>query len=762
MGLRVVRHCWFVAFVALLLATSFTVHPAVAEPVLDQAVAGAQLITRKSCMILKVDFNFRVRYASHFPLERGDELRIVLRPIDRAVAAALTRVRREAIRVPDGKLAFIKAITFEADQPINPVVRIQFEHPVSYQVGQSGDFESILVAIAGTKLSPTCRPELPSDLAPLPNAGAVVYPPDAPARPLTPADLRAAGAAMDEARAALKKGNFNGAAALFTKVLRLPPNKYSAEAEEFLGVTYQKMGRLADARAEYDDYLHRYPSGEGHDRVRERLAGIGGLAAPSEPPPEALRAVKAPPLETGAPTWSLSGSASQFYIRDDSFETAKDPSIAPNPNDDRDAHRVHQNQLLTSLDLFATYSDDTLKSKFRFSGTEEHSFAGDPTDVLGIAAFYSETTLTQLDLMGRVGRQTRNTGGVLGRFDGGLVSWRAVDSRFDTPFKNEKFFYGASVDFGPFLGGVETSLYAIQQQARSLIDRQAVGAEFRYFDPNKSLFGTVDYDLHFQELNAAIFSGSWTLFDKSTIYGEADYRKTPFLTAWNALQGQPFLTLFDMLKFNTEQQIDQLAIDRTATYRSAMLGYSRPITDKLQVSFDATAVDVSGTIASGGVDATPPVGTEWYYSAQLIGSNIFKDGDIFITGLRYADLSDSHLYVLDFNTRFPLFSDFRISPRLRLGYRTGKITDLTEYTVLPSVLFDYYWTKDLSFELEIGDTWTQNKQSGVQTNSNELFITVGARYDFYADGKSKCLFPWPTCRMIGEQNGKCGPGVNCR
>jgi hypothetical protein len=469
------------------------------------------------------------------------------------------------------------------------------------------------------------------------------------------------------------------------------------------------------------------------------------------------------------------GSLSAFYIRDDSFRTLRDPSLPPVPNEDPDAHRVHQNTLLTSLDLTGTWSDGQAKSKIRFSGSEEHSFEQDTVhrDIVGVSTLYLETTLMDWGVLGRVGRQTRNTGGVLGRFDGALLSWQSTPefrfnvvggspalSRRDGIFKDQKYFYGASVDIGPFLGGIETTLFAIEQRDRSLLDRRSVGAEFRYFNVDKSLLGTVDYDVHFNRLNAAIFSGSWTLFDKSTVYGAADYRKTPYLSAWTALQGQPFLTLYDMMKFYTKDQIDQLAIDRTATYRSAMVGFSHPLNDKLQVSADATVVDVSGmpgspaTAVSPAVDAVLPIGREYFYSAQLIGTGIFNPGDMYIAGFRFADLAQSKLYVLDFSARYPLTPEFRISPRLRLGYREGDHgLDLKEYTILPSILLNYYWTKDINLELEVGTKWTDLHQFGAKETTTDLFVTAGIRYDFYADGKptnpadrSKCVMPWPMCQ----------------
>jgi hypothetical protein len=268
-----------------------------------------------------------------------------------------------------------------------------------------------------------------------------------------------------------------------------------------------------------------------------------------------------------------------------------------------------------------------------------------------------------------------------------------------------------------------------------------VGAEFRYFDQTKSAFSTVDYDVHFQQLNAAIFSGSWTLPDQSTIYGGADYRKTPYLSTWNALLNQPFTTLYDMLRAQSnEQQLQQLAIGQTPTYKSAMISISRPVSEHFQVSADATVVNLTQPIALPGVDpalGSLPAGNEYYYSTQLMGSNLIKDGDMYIAGLRYSQLMNSNLYVLDFNTRYPLWSEFSISPRLRLGYRAGRGIDLIEYTALPSILVDYYWTKELSSEFELGAQRTWSRQDGVRDTNTELFLTLGVRYDFFADDSSR-------------------------
>jgi tetratricopeptide (TPR) repeat protein len=781
------------------------------QPVLDLVLADAQVVTQKGCAILKVNFNIRIRYAHHFPLDRGDELRITVNPVDRDQLLALQlKKNREAVRAPDNKLAAIKAIDFETRPASGSVLRIQFDHPVAYRVAQSSDVQSIIVAISGPNASAACKPEFPAAAAgvrtPVAPAAAPARAPTAVAnRPkergagrISDADLRSAAAAMDEARAALKKNNIEGAIQLLTKVLRYPENECSAEAQELLGLARQRSGQMEAAKAEYEDYLARYPTGEASDRVRQRLAGIvtasGGpgdkLRAPTAQSGDKRGKGRWTSGENGETVWTFTSSTSVFYIRDDSFRV-RDPTLAPDPNADADAHRVHQNELLSSVDALATWSNDQTRGKIRFSGTQEHHFDGSD-DRYGVAALFSEIEVKDWDVLARVGRQVRNTDGVLGRFDGGLVSWQTLPwakfnvvagspvlSRFDMPFKDQKWFYGASVDFGPFLGGLETSLYAIEQRDRSLIDRQAVGTELRYFDQTKSMFATVDYDTHFQKLNAAIFSGSWTLPDKSTIYGGADYRRTPFLSTWNALlNNQSFTTLYDMLRLQeglTKDGLQQLALDQTPIYKSAMIGYSRPLNENFQVSADATVVNLSQPVALSSIATglpNLPAGNEYYYSTQLMASNLLKPADMYMIALRYSQLVNSNMYVLDFNSRYPLLTDFSVSPRLRLGYREGRGIDLKEYTALPSLLVDYYWTRSLSFEAEVGWQQTWSKQAGIKDNNGELFLTFGFRYDFYADDSTKnaekrnCASPVAAalCRYsTGTDKSSCAsPPPGCR
>ncbi len=136
-------HYWL----ALLWVMALGVGPALAQPVIDQFVAGAQVIAKKECALLVVNFNVRLRYASHFPQNSGDELRISLSLIDLPVTEQRI-FRREGVQVINGKLAGIRSAAVDLDQSRGPVLRIQFEHPVSFLVTQSKSFDSIAVAIS--------------------------------------------------------------------------------------------------------------------------------------------------------------------------------------------------------------------------------------------------------------------------------------------------------------------------------------------------------------------------------------------------------------------------------------------------------------------------------------------------------------------------------------------------------------------------------------------------------------------------------------
>ncbi len=781
-----------------------------AQPVTNRVLSGYQIASGGGCSIYKINFNFRIRYDSHFPVTSGNQLRILFRPVDPREFVIQGGFEREALRPPQDRHTAIKAIEYEARIAESPSLTIVFDRPVHFSAAGGTDFQSLVVSVGDPKNGRPCKPVYPTLAgdsawgdtttsipqarpesamtkrapapAPIPDVpetknAAVIGPSEvtaeqtsqpaaAPAPALASAGSSASPAEaatavlITQARADLKANKFETAIAQLKKAAQQPENRRTPEARELLGVSYQKARQTGPAKEVYEDYLRRYPKGDGNEGVRQRLLAIETAEAA---PAERLRnAASAPvnadgtPAPAGEPAarpsyGSVSGSVSSTYIRDDSYSVNRDPTQALNLNKTRDDFQTHQNEVLSSFDTTAQWGDGNVKMKFRFSGTNEYRIEPTTEDLFGISSLYLDTSVKDWGTTFRLGRQIRNGDGILGRFDGAVFTYQydpifgfttfggsPVDYRTDTPIKNDRYFYGGALNFGPWKG-LDADVYAIEQMDRNILDRQAVGAEIRYNDLTKSAFVTVDYDIHFDKLDAAIFTGSWTLPDKSIVRAGADYRMAPYLTAWNALQGQPFTTLYDLLKVYTQSQMQQMAVDRTSTYQSANIGYTRQITDKLQINLDFTQAHINGTIASYNVGGTPDSGDEFYLGAQLIGSSLLTDGDMYSAAIRYSDLKESDNFAVDLSSRYPVIQDFRVQPHIVGAYSVGKTGGWNEYTIIPSLLFSYYVRKDLNLEVEVGDRMTWRNQGTTQTTENELLITAGVRYDFYADTNT-CLY----------------------
>jgi hypothetical protein len=793
-----------------------------AQPASNRILAGYQLANGGGCSVYKINFNFRIRYNSHFPVAYGSELRILFQPIDPREFVIQGGYQREALTPPQDRATGIRAIQYEARIAESPSLTIVFDKPVQFSAAGGADFQSLIFSVGkGCKpafprqspgsLQPEAGPaqtlaskrQVPTETVvgkwapktvdipdvpetnPLPAAAAVpagaAATANAAAKVLGPsavaaspdageggagAQEAAAGALITEARSALKQANYSGAISLLKKAAQLAENRRSPEARELLGVAYQKDKQVGQAKTVYEDYLKRYPQGDGTEGVRQRLLAIETAEAG---PSERLRTAAtfgptsvdgSQPGADGQPkrsNYSMSGSVSSTYIRDDSYSVSRDPTQALNLNKTADDYQTHQNQMLSSFDTNAQWGDGNVMMKFRFSGQNQYRIEPIQQDMFGVSSLYLDTSVKDWGTTFRLGRQIRNSDGILGRFDGAVFSYQydpmfgfsafggaPVEYRTDLPFRDERYFYGGAFNFGPWKG-LDADVYAIEQRDQSVLDRRAVGSEIRYNDLTKSAFVSVDYDVYFDKLDAAIFTGTWTLPDKSILRAGADYRMAPYLTAWNAIQGRPFTTLYDLLKVYTQGQAMQMAIDNTSTYQSSNVGYTRQLTDKFQVNLDITQAHIKGALPSFDISGRPDTGNEFYYGIQLVGTSLFTEGDMYSAAFRYSDLAESTNYAVDLSTRYPIMQGMGIQPHVVATYSSGKAGGWDELTILPSMLIDYYIRKDLNLEVEIGDRMSWLNSGATKTTENELLVTAGVRYDFYADANT-CLTPSVFCR----------------
>jgi tetratricopeptide (TPR) repeat protein len=532
---------------------------------------------------------------------------------------------------------------------------------------------------------------------------------------------------MDEARRAMTVGELSRAVQIYTKILQMPPNAHQPDAQEFLALARERNGQIAHAKAEYQRYLEVYADEEGAERVEQRLAALLATAG-SRPPNAATGTVTAdrgrPSLTDG---WSIRTFLSQYYRRD-----------ANQVNDEDEI--VSQSSIYSDLSLDARRRGERFDFSTRLTAGYRSNLLDDTRPSSGndlrISYAYADLADARTGLRGRIGRQTRNTGGVLGRFDGvnltyalndrlrfEAVAGRPVYSTARDP-DDSRVFQGLSTTFAPFENNLDFGLFYLEQEIDGLTDRQAVGAEVRYFGDTQSLWSILDYDTEFEELGSLFLQGSWRLPANVTVTGVLDRRRSPFLSLGNALVGQQLESFEQLRIFFTEEEIRRFALDRSASTMTYTLGLSRPFSPKLSVNFNASISSIEATPESGGVAATPD--SEYsYYSADVVASSLFTEGDVGILGFRYAVSGTTDVYSTTIDTRFPVGRGWRISPRLRVDYREINTDQSTQWIYTPGLRVQYRMGRHVRFELQTGKQFSTREMARSDQDRESWFVYAG-------------------------------------
>jgi hypothetical protein len=400
---------------------------------------------------------------------------------------------------------------------------------------------------------------------------------------------------------------------------------------------------------------------------------------------------------------------------------------------------VSQSALYSDINLDARRRGERFDFSSRLSAGYRNDFLGEGVgsgNQLRISYAYADLADAATGLRGRIGRQSRNTGGVLGRFDGlnfgyqasdrilvNAVVGRPVNSAADG-VDSERSFYGTSINYGPILENLELGMFYIEQDIEGVQDRQAVGTEFRYFGPNQSFWGLIDYDTSFKEVGSAYLQGSWRFESRLTLHGSLDRRRSPFLSTGNALIGQPVATFAELLVLMTEEEIRQLSLDRTSIATTYTIGLSHSLTPRLQINADANQTKVDATPASGGVAATPQ-STYRYYSTNLTASSLLMEGDVSIVGLRYSTSDTTNVMSLTLDTRLPIGRTWRINPRIRVDRRQMLSDSSYEWIYTPGLRMQFRKSQKFRLELEIGKRFSQRDSAVVNLDRESYFINLG-------------------------------------
>ena len=531
---------------------------------------------------------------------------------------------------------------------------------------------------------------------------------------------------MSDARRAIVAGETSRAVQIYTKVLQVPNHDRHPEALEYLALAREKAGQTAHAKAEYQRYLSLYPDGDGFPRVSQRLVAL--VAGDRQ---AAAGVVSSGTVAGGAPAqpsaWRFQTFFSQYYRRDANQQNDEDQIISQSAlysDVNLDARRRGERFDFSSR-LSAGYRNDMLPEEQRSN-----------SNALRVSYAYADLADAATGLRGRIGRQSRNTGGVLGRFDGVNLGYQLSERVLlntvigkpaysaSSSIDSSRSFYGASIDYGPVLENLELGMFYIQQNIEGIKDRQAVGAEFRYFGTNKSFWGMLDYDIYHGELASAYLQGSWRFPSRLSIHGLVDRRGSPFLSTGNALIGQPVFTFAELAEIFSEDELRQLGLDRTSVSTTVTAGLSYPLTPRLQINIDASQSTMDGTTASGGILATPGM-TYSYYSGSVVASSLLKEGDVSIVSLRYSDSDTSNVVSMTFDSRYPIGRKWRINPRIRVDRRQNAADLSDEWLYTPGLRIYYRHSQKFRIELEAGKQFSQRETIVTDIDRESYFISIG-------------------------------------
>lgn len=538
-------------------------------------------------------------------------------------------------------------------------------------------------------------------------------------KPETRADA-ALDARLDEARRAMSAKRFDDAITRLTQIVASEDYLHRIDAAELLGLARERKGQLAQAKAAYEDYLRRYPDSPAAGRIRQRLQTLRTASLPGR------RGTGGGDATVG---WSAFGGASQIYRRDDTQLASAALS--------RDI--TTQNAVLTDVDGLVRRRGERLDFTSRVSmGYIKDLMKTGRGDQLRVSSAYAELNDRELGLGMRLGRQSRGMAGISGAFDGLLSTWQwrdnigfgavaglPVESTRNGPATNRRFL-SLSADFANASRSWDTAFYVLGQQYAGEVDRRSVGVETRLIRPGRTLVAMADYDVYFHGLNSVAVLGTLVTDSRWTFNVDASRQRSPMLSIRNALIGQPTVVFNDLFQQFTPDEIDQLATDRSASLTQFGLTAAHPLGDRGQWTMNLMSTNLSGTPASGGVEAVPSLGRDDAATTELMWNSLLREGDTQSIALRYQRGGTGTLMSAGLGSRLPLGAGLRLTTRIRADRRTDMPDGSNEWVYVPSLRLDWLHGRN-SIELEAGAELGKRSLIATTEDRKRYFFSLGYR-----------------------------------
>ncbi len=704
-------------FVALLC------QPAWAQDRSVRALRSVRSVESDAGWDLSLQLEFAARYLRHVPDGSGTSVRIQIEPLDTGDLVPFASPFRQNLSLPGDLGAPISEIFYEQRSAGEAYVEIRFRERVAFDVRQGDGLRTLSIRIA--PLAHEARSGSADDAV--------------DASDVAPVEE---GRTLKIARAAIRDGELDRAILLLTKILDGGDQATTADrraARELLGLTRERRGQFAHARAEYERYLRDYPDGEAAERVRQRLDAL--VTASAAPSPR-LRKRSETATRTTAKvgdvpiTYDVFGSLGVRYFRTDSFL-------------EDDGAGFEASDVLTDFDLANRLEVADYRIRSDFTGTFDADLSSaDRSNDFRVSRLSIQVEDEVRGIEATIGRQRRSDSGVLGRFDGGHVSARLgphltasglvgmpVESTSDAAPNTDTVLGGGAIDLEDvFVDGLGGQLWVIAQTTASMTDRAAIGGDVRFASKKVYAFVYVDFDFMFAELNTAILSGTWYVSDATSVRASVEHRKTPILELRTALQGQTVQDLDRLQDFLGESEIRDLARDRTQTVWTGSAGITHRLSDKLQLSGDLFIThsgETKGVLDAQTGDQIPgadAVGPDLSLSTQLLVNDWLIENGIGSVSARYFEGRTSRSLSLSGYGRFPVWGGIRVNPRLRWEWRDSDV-QAARSTLRPSVELDWRY-ESLVVNADAGVEWVESLAGGAQDRQTSYFVELGGRWEF--------------------------------
>ncbi|MDP2804599.1 MAG: hypothetical protein Q8O24_01535 [Gallionellaceae bacterium] len=628
------------------------------------------------------------------------------------------------------------------DQALQPKLVIEFAKEVEFKVSPAADGRSFLVTIKPEKVeAPVAKsglPLLPTVLPPVKDPNATPA-----ADGVAAVDNNQEGyKLMSAGRDALSAKNYPAAIEAFNKLLMLPPNQYSQDAQEWVGVSRERNGQSDKAKAEYELYLKLFTTEPGVSHVKQRLAGLRASGTTTK--------MDTPTKKIQERSFFQGGLSSRYYFGQTDIES----TYQWNGTSTTSTYSLKdQSSLITNVDATQRYISQDYDNRIVFRDVHTKNFLPGKADRNRMNSAYVEVKNRTAEYSARLGRQTSGGGGVMGRFDGLAGGYGApqdfrvsavAGQLVDFTSTVQPVFYGAGVESGPY------SAYIINQTLEGILDRRAVGAEYRYFEGGKTAFALLDYDIYFSVLNAATVMGTYQVESSGTSFNfMADYRKSPSVSTRNALNGSLVTSIKDLGL--SEAELKALAISRTGSMAFTQFGMTQKLSQNWQLGGDIRLSKIDGLVASGcdptlATSAQPaicstntligysplitPSGLDKTITAQLIGSNLYSDADMTSMGTSYitSDYVKNAQSVFIYNRTSwdrDLFFDTSWNYYQQTDNYGGSLA-----RNMPMVRVAYMVAQTLSLDADLGIDFSTSKGSSQTSTTRRIFGSLGFRWDF--------------------------------